>query len=109
MTQNPLCTRHGVFPVCDNLALYHLTNVAICVTYRHMHALIEAVCNQQEERGLSDHQLAQLLGVDGSTWSYIKAEKRAAGPKVLAAIARHFPHLNHLIVDYITRKDNHHG
>ncbi|HUW08799.1 MAG TPA: helix-turn-helix transcriptional regulator [Anaerolineae bacterium] len=74
-----------------------------------MHALIEAVCTHQEDTGLSDQRLAELLGIDGSTWSYIKAGKRAAGPKVLGSIARELPHLNHLIMDYITRTDNHNG
>ena len=86
-----------------------LTNVAAYVTYRHMHKLIQAVCTHQAENNLTDHQLAQLLDIDGSTWSYIKANKRAAGPKVLAAIASHFPHLNHLIIDYISRKDKDNG
>jgi len=73
-----------------------------------MHKLIQAICTHQEDNSLSDHQLAELLGVDGSTWSYIKTGKRSAGPKVLGAIARLFPHLNELVMDYIIRKDNNH-
>ena len=98
-----------MFPDCADSAHMGLTNVAACVNYTDMHALIKAICTHQEDQGLSDQRLADLLDIDGSTWSYIKAGKRSAGPKVLAAIARELPHLNHLIVDYITRKDNHNG
>lgn len=62
-----------------------------------MNKLIEATKVKQKASGLSDKRFASSLGIDRSTWSYLKSGKRNPGMKFLAAIAQNFPDLKPLI------------
>ena len=64
--------------------------------------LVEAIKQHQRDRSLSDNQLAKLLGIDRSTWAYIKCGKRNPGMKFLRAIGREIPTLEPLIYVEIT-------
>jgi len=62
-----------------------------------MNNLVEAVKKYQAEEEFNDSQLAQFLGIDKSTWSYIKSGKRKPGLKFLRAVVAKIPHLKSLI------------
>ena len=44
-----------------------------------MNNLIAAIKQYQQDKNLSDNQFANLLGIDRSTWAYIKCGKRNPG------------------------------
>lgn len=67
-----------------------------------MNKLIEAVREYQKEEGLTDTGLTQLIGLDRSTWAYIKAGKRNPGVKFLRAISLKLPQFRALIYEEIT-------
>jgi len=62
-----------------------------------MNNLIEAIKHKQKESDLTDNGLASILGIDRSTWSYIKSGKRNPGLKFLSAVANTFPELRTLV------------
>ena len=62
-----------------------------------MNNLIEAIKEKQRQNKLSDGALALILGIDRSTWAYIKSGKRKPGMKFLAAVANQFPALKYLV------------
>lgn len=67
-----------------------------------MNNLIEAVRQYQRDKKISDNQFSQLLGLDRSTWAYIKSGKRNPGIKFFRAIARELPQFKSLIYEEIT-------
>ena len=67
-----------------------------------MNNLIEAIKQEQKKRGLTDTRLAELLGIDRTTWAKIKGGKRTQGMKFLRAVAREFPDLMDVIHFQIT-------
>lgn len=62
-----------------------------------MNNLIEVIRQKQKQQGLTDEALSKLLGIDRSTWSYIKSGKRNPGLKFFTAVANQFPELKTLI------------
>lgn len=67
-----------------------------------MNNLIETIKKYQQDKNLSDNQFAKLLGIDRSTWAYIKSGKRNPGMKFLRAIAHELPQLSPSIYEEIT-------
>jgi len=61
-----------------------------------MKNLVETIKQYQQDENLSDGQFTKLLGVDRSTWAYIKSGKRKPGLKFLKAIGQ-IPELAPLI------------
>lgn len=66
-----------------------------------MHRLIVELGQYQRDRGLTHGQMARLLGIDKSTYSYINSGQREPGLKVLRAIAKQIPDLQLLVFEYI--------
>jgi len=62
-----------------------------------MNNLIEAIKQYQANENLSDTQLGKLLGIDRSTWAYIKSGRRNPGVKFLRAVAHEIPQLASVI------------
>lgn len=62
-----------------------------------MNNLIEAIKQKQKQAELSDMALTKLLGIDRSTWSYIRSGRRNPGMKFLVAVASKFPDLKTLV------------
>ncbi len=69
-----------------------------------MNELIVEIKALQERRKLSDRQFAISIGIDPSTWSYIKNGDNQPGVKVLSSIIRVYPELNTVILNYMTEK-----
>jgi len=62
-----------------------------------MNNLVEAIKQKQGQAELTDGALSKLLGIDRSTWSYIKSGKRNPGMKFLSSVASIFPELKPLV------------
>lgn len=69
--------------------------------------LVEAVRQHQRREKLTDIALADLLGINHSTWSRIKSGDRRPGVKFLNAILRLYPELSPLVSQYIANRNNH--
>lgn len=68
-----------------------------------MNMLVVKIQQVQKESGLSDGAFADKVGIDRSTWSYIKSGKRRPGARVLSAIMKHFPQLTLDIMNYLSQ------
>lgn len=55
--------------------------------------LLDKIIAKQRQRGLSDRQFAELLGVPRSTWQLTRSGTVAMGPRVARAAHRTFPDL----------------
>ena len=63
--------------------------------------LVKGITKCQNEKGLTDMAFAEIIGVNFSMMTLIKQGKRQPGVKVLRGLARYYPELNDLILNYL--------
>ena len=68
---------------------------------KHHQELINGITKCQKEKGLTDTAFAAIIGVNFSMVHCVKHGKRQPGMKVLRGIARNFPELHRLILNYL--------
>jgi transcriptional regulator with XRE-family HTH domain len=64
-------------------------------------SLIEAMTKYQQAKGLTDSELARLIGVHPSTLCRIKSGQRKPNLKFLWALREHCPGLTNAVDDYL--------
>ncbi len=67
--------------------------------------LIDELVIYQGSQGLTDTDFAQLLGVDRSTWSYVRRRIKQPGVDFLSAVAQKIPHLQLHVFNYVVSRN----
>lgn len=63
--------------------------------------LIKALSDEQKNLQLTDEQFAKLLGVNRTTWIWVKTGVNNPGLRVLAGVAKSFPELKVELIEYL--------
>jgi hypothetical protein len=63
--------------------------------------LIQTVQSYQELHNLNDGELAELLGIDRSSWSYIRDKKHKPGNKFFDGLGK-IPELRMAVYEYFS-------
>ncbi len=63
--------------------------------------LIQALCEQQIKLGLTQEQFAEKLGINRSTWNWVREGINQPGLRVLAGVAKSFPELKNELIAYL--------
>jgi len=67
----------------------------------HQQDLINGITKCQKEKRLTDVAFAKIVGVNFSMVHCVKQGKRQPGMKVIKGLARNFPELHELIINYL--------
>lgn len=68
-------------------------------------SLIDILIAKQKERGLSDGDMARLLGISRPYWYYSQQERRIS-TRVLRGVMRAFPELAAQVLEYLQREED---
>lgn len=63
--------------------------------------LVKALSKKQEMLGLTHEQFADLLGVNRSTWDWVRKGVNNPGLRMLAGISKNFPDLQEEMVAFL--------
>lgn len=69
-----------------------------------MEPIVEAAETVRRRQNLTDAAFAARLGIDASTWSYMKSGRSKPGEKFYAGIAAEFPELNGDLLKYLASR-----
>lgn len=67
--------------------------------------LIQALLAEQTRLGLSQEQFAEKLGINRSTWNWVRGGVNNPGLRVLSGIVKSFPELNPVLIEYLEAYD----